>query len=616
MMLNKEQREKIGTLLIAKDAAFRSQGVLFMEQLCETPEEARSIIASIDPVQYVQYGYEYLIRHSHTRIQIIAFLATLGDPETLAMTTLSVNYSSIEILPEGLEKLMHLKKLSVRGNKLTKIDKLPANLEYLDLYGNNITSIHPSIHLPNLQEIRLASNPIAEFPVSFIEGPLEKLTITTTKLTDHWLESLGGSTKKFIDLVLETDSATIQSIRELHKKFPSHKDFVTAAIAKWHPGFESVFAFGNHSSHQPIPTWLKHLHHIEELCIHYVSDTKLPDWFFQFTMLKKLTIKNSQLTTLGSGLTQLQELESLSVVNGNFQTLPPELRHLPKLSSLDLEGHHIDNLPDWIGELQQLETLKVNQNQIGDIPQSIGQLTKLSWLHLSQNNISTLPDEIGQLTKLLVLYIDRNPIQHLPKSFSNLPLFLKSFPLSLWNSKEKLHHMFSFSNIELEDCLSGYLYAFGKDAKPLIDAIIQRDSGLINSRGPLKRAFTGEYYLWALISVAQWNPAFADSIEHLNLSESDVCDIPDEITYLSKLKTLTLTNSGVRTISDKIGELKELTHLYLGMTKVKSLPASITKLTKMKYLNLYKTPITSNETNPLAVSLPNCRIVLHTTQMV
>ena len=45
MMLNKEQREKIGALLIAKDPEFGLQGVLLMEQLCETPEEVRNIIA-------------------------------------------------------------------------------------------------------------------------------------------------------------------------------------------------------------------------------------------------------------------------------------------------------------------------------------------------------------------------------------------------------------------------------------------------------------------------------------------------------------------------------------------------------------------------------------------
>ena len=263
--------------------------------------------------------------------------ATLGDPETLAMTKLSVNYSGLEVVPEGLEKLIHLKELSLRANKLTRIEKLPPNLEYLDLYSNNITSIHPSIQLPNLKEVILKGNPIPEFPISFIEGPLEKLSITTTTLTDSWLDSLGSVTKRFIDLVMQTDSATITSLQDLHKRFPAHKDFVTSEVAKWHPGFTSVYVYGSHSSDKPIPSWLKHVHHVENIVLQNVSDTELPDWFFQFTMLKKLTVESSQLTTLGSELTNFQDLESLSIIDCNLQHLPPALKDLTQLSSLELE---------------------------------------------------------------------------------------------------------------------------------------------------------------------------------------------------------------------------------------------------------------------------------------
>ena len=74
-----------------------------------------------------------LIRYSQTLIHIIGLLATLGDPETLAMTTLSLNYSGIESLPEGLEKLTHVESLPSSMTKLTK-------LKYLNLYRTPITS--------------------------------------------------------------------------------------------------------------------------------------------------------------------------------------------------------------------------------------------------------------------------------------------------------------------------------------------------------------------------------------------------------------------------------------------------------------------------------------------
>ena len=118
----------------------------------------------------------------------------------------------------------------------------------------------------------------------------------------------------------------------------------------------------------------------------------------------------------------------------------------------------------------------------------------------------------------------------------------------------------SFSNITLDECPYDYLFALGTDAKPLIDAIIQKDSGLITNRRALKEpSLMG--IISGILSVAQWNATFANSIVHINLTESDVYDIPKEIKYLPKLKTLTLTNSMVRTLSDEIGELTELAHI-------------------------------------------------------
>ena len=626
MTLSDDIIQKIGTLLTATDPSFRAQGILLMETLCQSPEEVRSILRSINPKSYDEKGCLSVIKKSQTLFNIIGLFAELEDNEVLSMTTIDLRCADISSIPTGLTKLTHLKELILRTNKLTTLDCLPPNLEVLDVFNNSISSITMSTELQNLTHLNVMRNTISELPLALFEGGLTHLDMDKEILSEKWLLALESRTKTFIDAILKRDSATIQHIYTLFKAFPNHKEFILSALSEWHPGFKTISIYISSKSKEALPNWLQFVHHVEGLQLSNLTSTELPPWLLQFTMLEKLEISNPESNQFIKVVENLTSLKHLSIEKCDLSNFPEEIQSLLQLETLILKECQIQQLPEWIQTMNGLKHLDISHNQISVLPSVIGNMTGLETLIISDNQITELANNIGLLENLTTLQMHENPIERLPKSFSKLTTFQTkqnrhirprshdskgiTFPAGLWKNKELMLDALSFPNVTITDCPVNSLFLLNMEAKPIIDTLIGEDSAHITKRTLQMNKLSGTLLFWVIINVAKWNSVFADNIEHLHFKGLGLYSLPPEIKYLRKLKTLTLKKSSIASLPDEIGELSELTHLYLNSTRVSTLPESMSKMTKLRYLNLFRSKVSKWYRQKFQALLPDCRIAM------
>jgi len=625
MTITNDIIEKIGTLLAAKDEGFDSQGFLLMEAMCQTPEEVRSILRSIDSESYDTNGCLSVIEKSQTLFDIIGLLAELGDDEILGLTKIKLNDADISSIPIGIKNLIHLKKLRLRTNNLTTLDCLPPNLEVLDVFNNSISTIPMSAEIQNLKYLNVMRNQISELPLALFEGGLKGLDFDERIVTLDWLLSLGPRTRAFIDAIAKKDSSTVQNIDTFLYALPNHKEFILSTIAQWHPGFETISIY-NYWSHEGLPSWLQFVHHVKGIKLSGFKKSDLPQWFFQFTMLEKLEISSSNVNKIIEVLPKFTSMKHLSIEKCDLLSFPDQIQTLPHLETLILKNCQIEHIPEWIQNIKGLKHLDISKNQISVLPNFITKMTELETLIFSKNQITALPNELGNLINLRTLHMSENPIDRLPKSFSKLRHFETkknrhirpwsydsqtiTFPEGLWQNKEQTLDALSFPNVTISDCPGRSLSFLDVETKPIIDTLIGEDSAHITKRTPQMNELSGTLLFWVIVNIATWNAVFADSIEHLHIHRMGLLTLPPEIKYLRKLKTLTLKFSSIASLPDECGELSELTHLYLNSTKVSTLPESMSKMTKLKYLNLFRTRAGEWNRAKFQALLPDCRIAI------
>ncbi|MEQ9553452.1 MAG: leucine-rich repeat domain-containing protein [Coleofasciculus sp. G3-WIS-01] len=80
--------------------------------------------------------------------------------------------------------------------------------------------------------------------------------------------------------------------------------------------------------------------------------------------------------------------------------------------------------------------------------------------------------------------------------------------------------------------------------------------------------------------------AIHQGITELNLSNKRITKIPDEIAYLTNLRSLGLANNQLTEIPGWIAQLTHLRFLYLTKNQLTEIPEGIAQLTNLKWLDL------------------------------
>jgi hypothetical protein len=80
-------------------------------------------------------------------------------------------------------------------------------------------------------------------------------------------------------------------------------------------------------------------------------------------------------------------------------------------------------------------------------------------------------------------------------------------------------------------------------------------------------------------------------LRYLDLSQSDLVTLPEEVSALLNLQTLILKSCQQLASLPDLGNLKHLRHLNLEGTSIERLPESLERLIKLRYLNIECTPL-------------------------
>lgn len=104
----------------------------------------------------------------------------------------------------------------------------------------------------------------------------------------------------------------------------------------------------------------------------------------------------------------------------NLSSIPGDLFSLNKLQELSLDKNNLTRLPKEISNLRKLRELELHHNHILELPPEIGELKNLQKLLLSDNNLTQIPVEICKLKKLKYLDLNNNNLVNLPREITQL----------------------------------------------------------------------------------------------------------------------------------------------------------------------------------------------------
>ncbi|KAM3300731.1 hypothetical protein ACQJBY_041641 [Aegilops geniculata] len=307
-----------------------------------------------------------------------------------------------------------------------------------------------------------------------------------------------------------------------------------------------------------------------------VQDAKIPNSITKLSKLIYLNLHGSdRILALPESIGEIEGLMYTDLSNCfRIKKLPESFRRLQKLAHLDLSScWSIEGISVLLESLTQLEYLNLSYcTNIGDTPEVLCGLSKLQYLNLSNSSYLECGKEaefLGALTKLEYLNLSswNCKLKKLPESLGRFTQ-LKYLNLSGWRDMKKLPRLFGSLKNLLHLDLSGCY---------MVDCVHEALVGLT-------------------------------SLQHLNLQDTQLSFLPDDLTKLRYLKLSGLRNILVDFLDEPnidafsflsaetwdilINQicrinLSELEHLDLSENyHMERIPESICSLTKLHTLNL------------------------------
>jgi Leucine-rich repeat (LRR) protein len=198
-------------------------------------------------------------------------------------TALNLSDLGLQVLPEGVCRLAHLRFLYANNNRLTQ---LPESIG----------------QLAQLQELTLVGNQLTQLPVTIGQcARLRKLY-----LDDNRLMRLPESIGRLVRL-------------------------------------QKLSLLGNGLTH--LPRCVGHLAQLESLRLSHNRLAQLPKWIGQLAQLKRFYLNSNRLARLPESIGQLAQLEELYLRRNRLTDLPENIRQLARLRKLCLHGNEALNIP-------------------------------------------------------------------------------------------------------------------------------------------------------------------------------------------------------------------------------------------------------------------------------
>ncbi|XP_064995497.1 receptor-like protein EIX1 isoform X2 [Musa acuminata AAA Group] len=388
--------------------------------------------------------------------------------------------------PKWLRTQTTLRQLDLSSASIKDMffDRLPSNLEYLDLSDNEITCgawqyfpnlirldlrnnslsghLPPKIlnMMPRLKYLDLSNNKITGVKDMILDGhpsSLEQLDLSYNSLHESQLVSLGNlSMLRYLDLgsnnlngmlpegikrlkglayldlynnslrLSEDDLANLSSLKDLDI---SYNSIYLNKSDDWIPPFQLNTLWMGFCQTLPMPQfpkWLRIQTNLRELDLSNtgIKET-IPNWLP--SGLQYLYLSDNKIT--GEIPQFLPKLKYLLLSNNSFSgNLSPRITNImPSLQWFDLSTNNMSGeIPFSYCQLRNLEGLQLSENNLsGEVPNCWKNSSNLLLLDLSNNKlVGGVPDSLCNLQMLESLHLSYNnlsgPIPHCLKSCTEL----------------------------------------------------------------------------------------------------------------------------------------------------------------------------------------------------
>lgn len=300
-----------------------------------------------------------------------------------------------------------------------------------------------------------------------------------------------------------------------------------------------TFSFRN-GSLEVFPPGLRGLPQLEILDLTNNSISELPEWIGELKDLRYLDLSRNQVAELPDSLSGLTGLTNLNLANNPIETFPAVLSKISSLQSLSLDSNSLRSFDQIEALPLHLHHISLRGRHVESIPATIGRFKNLRYLELTAPECSYLPAEIEGLTALDTLDIQSTYLETLPPEIAQIPL------KSLRMEGSYLH---TLSPAQLPDSITD-LYIYGADEevdwgkaighlRNLRHLVIDHGNG-----GTFPDSMPGFPELITLVlevfDILKLPACFRHStkLELLDISLTDMVEIPEWVTNFSNLKTL------------------------------------------------------------------------------
>ena len=338
--MTNENFEKIKTLLTDANDEFFNQGLLLLENLDLTPEEAYTIFGIPTTVQsffelamcpqFIKSSFfpePAFWSDTYRILHILGYFAKFGVEWASQLTSLVIPDCKVTALPNVMVYLSNLTTLSVNGDLSqipTFVHNLP-NLQELNLTNCKLDSFS-SLQSTSLRHLKLAHNQITELPSDFSRIPaLETLNISFNPIEN--ITSIGQITNL---LQLDISQTPVQY---LPSSIGSCSKLTKLMAIKTPIGL--------------LPDELQHCTKLEKLVLMGTQISQWPEALLALVNLKHIGLSGTPITALSWTVDAYPALTELLIDATNILSCPNRL-HKDTFDILYTDSTQQDLFQDFI----------------------------------------------------------------------------------------------------------------------------------------------------------------------------------------------------------------------------------------------------------------------------
>jgi Leucine-rich repeat (LRR) protein len=254
----------------------------------------------------------------------------------------------------------------------------------------------------------------------------------------------------------------------------------------------------------------QHKNTIETLVLRECSLTSIPICVRKLSKLRRVNLDYNHLNSFDATLLASDSIEEVSLSHNSLSEFPPKhCACVASLTKLNLSYNSISLWSKFFFSFNKLEHLNLSHNSLQTLPPDFTQLKTLKTLVLSYNNLTTLPCALFSLT-LRQLHLDHNQITSLVNEANGNERPIQSPESSLYNNLTYLDIAGNFLNND------------------------------------------------TVTSVSRFT-----RLTFLNLAQNHLISFPDQLFFLTELRTLYLHENVIASVPINFASLSKLNTLTL-----------------------------------------------------